>query len=147
MPLPPQIRTLLTGSPQRSASPGVQLLVVDGRHPAPQTIQSLIDAKRYRDAYMAMTTESAPDSRIFFQDLGADGLRGTSDGAVDVAYERVVNRVLLNGNPDSNKLTPTEYSKNLEELDREYAKSLSTLIDAARRNAVSAAGSTNTPHL
>jgi hypothetical protein len=78
--------------------PKSQLLVVDALYPAPALLrQEIVDAK-YRDVYLSLQQSGTPDSRLFFLDLGYDGLHGSSD-AVDVLYEGATKQTLFDGQP------------------------------------------------
>src|SRR5262245_52158044 len=88
--------------------PKSQLLVVDAVYPAPALLrQEIVDAK-YRDVYLALQQSCTPDSRLFFLDLGYDGLHGSAD-AVDVLYEGATKQVLFDGQPEKHKLTKKAY--------------------------------------
>ena len=66
--------------------PNVQLLVVAGRLAPPDAIRAQLTTRQYKDVYLALTGSSAPDSRVFFQDLNADGLHAAAGEGVDVMY-------------------------------------------------------------
>ena len=80
--------------------PDVQLLVVGGRYAAPEAMRAQIAAHQDKDVYLALIGSSAPESRLFFQDLKADGLHAEAGGGVDVMYEHVDKQTVFDGKPD-----------------------------------------------
>src|SRR3954451_1408256 len=55
--------------------PNMQLLVVSAKYTAPQLLLAKVDKKDYRDVYSDLNSASVPESKIFIEDLGADGLK------------------------------------------------------------------------
>jgi hypothetical protein len=107
--------------------PKSQLLVVDAAYPAPELLrQEIIDAK-YRDVYLALQQSGAPDGKLFFLDLGYDGLHGTPD-AVDVLYEGATKQTLFDGQPEKHKLTRKVYETEFATAEATYSRLLSALI-------------------
>lgn len=106
--------------------PGVQLLVVSGQYAAPEAMRTKIAARQYKDVYLELVGSSAPDTRVFFQDLKADGLHPTADGGVDIMYEHVDKQTVFNGKPDRARFAVA---------DAEYSRLLSLLLDQASAGA------------
>jgi len=102
--------------------PDVQLLVVGGRYAAPEAMRAQIAAHQYKDVYLALIGSSAPESRLFFQDLKADGLHAEAGGGVDVMYEHVDKQTVFDGKPDP---------KRFDVADAEYSRLLSLLVTEA----------------
>jgi len=102
--------------------PGVQLLVVAGQYAAPDSLRNQIAAHQYKDVYLALTGGSAPESRVFFQDLKADGLHASADDGVDVMYEHVDKQTVFDGKPDRARFAAA---------DAEYSRLLSLLLQQA----------------
>jgi hypothetical protein len=111
------------------AFPDVQLLVVAGRSSAPAYLQYQIDQKQYKEAYTALYSNPVAETKLFFQDLGGDGLRGTSGGLADVFYERGTQQTLLDGNWKKAGLSEKAYLQKLEYAETEYDRILTILID------------------
>lgn len=103
--------------------PGVQLLVVSARYPSPAALDPSFANKDYRDVYKALQGSAIPDSKLFVQDMGADGLRTTEAQSADVVYQQVVHQTILNGKVDDGK-----YQKTLSPLDADYSRALEILI-------------------
>ena len=114
--------------------PNSQLLVVDAVYPAPALLQQEIADGKYRDAYLALQQSGVPDSRLFFLDLGYDGLRGAED-AVDVLYEGPTKQMLFDGQPEKHKLTKTAYEKAFTTAEATYSRLLGVLISRLKESA------------
>ena len=112
------------------AVPGVQLLVVDAKTPAPALLQQRIAAKQYRDVYTELQRAESTDGRIFIYDFHADGL--TSEGG-DVLYESGAVRTIFNGNPAAQKLSDREYTERVNQTDQQYSRMLQLLVDVLKR--------------
>lgn len=111
---------------------GEQLLVVGGHYPTPSAIQQRLAQKQFADAYRDLTVGCIPDGKLFFHDLGADGLHAGSRGSVDIMYEQVVNQTMFDGNWNKQKLTEKEYSQRLARADAAYSGLLTLLVNALR---------------
>lgn len=120
------------GAPDRFvaalAFPDVQLLVVSARYSMPQVLDEQLGKRQYDDVYAALQQSSFPESKVFFQDLKADGLHPTADGGVDVMYEQVVHQTIFDGNPSKQKLTSAAYAAKLNAADALYSRLLTLLI-------------------
>jgi hypothetical protein len=103
--------------------PDVQLLAVAAPHPSADYLQYQIAQKNYREVYSVLQQTDVTPRRLFFQDLGADGLRGAGP-AVDVMYDRG-KQTLLDGRG-------RDASKALRAADERYARILRIAIAAAR---------------
>lgn len=115
--------------------PGVQLLVVSARSATPDLLRDEIRTHQYSDVYAALQQSSIPESRVFFQDLKADGLHLKPGAAVDVMYERVVNQTMFDGNPAAHKLTDAAYAAKFKAADAAYSRMLTALIQELRGSA------------
>lgn len=111
-----------------------QLLVVDAVYPAPALMQQEIAEAKYRDAYLALQQSGVADSRLFFLDLGYDGLHGGAD-AVDVLYEGATKQILFDGQPEKHKLTKSAYDKAFATAETTYSRLLGVLIGRLRESA------------
>ena len=60
--------------------PGVQMLVVSARYTAPALLNEKILGRQYRDVYLDLASASVPDSKLFIEDMQADGLRAQRVG-------------------------------------------------------------------
>jgi len=116
--------------------PDVQLLVVSGRYASPSVLRAQVAKREYADVYTALQQSSTPESRIFCQDLTADGLRAKSSEAVDVMYERVVNQTIFDGNPAKQKMSAAAYADKFKAADALYSRMLTLLIGELKGSAV-----------
>lgn len=113
---------------------GVQLLVVSARSPAAALLDEQIAAKKFQDVYVALQDPSVRSSRLFFQDLGADGLH--ADGkTVDVLYEQG-QQFLFDGQPQKHRLSEQAYREKFGTADARYARMVDLLLIQARRVAL-----------
>jgi hypothetical protein len=110
------------------AFPKVQLLVVGSTYPVPAWMLQQIAAKQYRDAYIALQQTNVADGKVFFQDLGGDGLRGVKGDGIDVLYENVVKQTVFDGAPEKHNLTKSAYDQKLAAADTVYSRLLTLLI-------------------
>lgn len=117
--------------------PNVQLLVVAGEPVAPAATQAQIDQKQYNDVYLTLQQAVNPNSKIFFQDLKADGLHAKAADAMDIVYEHVSAQTMFDGQPAKHKLTEAQYSQKFAEADAAYARLLQVLVDSLKQHAAS----------
>jgi hypothetical protein len=94
------------------AAPGVQLLVVDAKAPAPAIVSQRLAARQFRDIYSELQQRDATDGRIFVYDMGADGLKNQGG---------------------DQKLSESVYRQRLAETDQRYSRMLALLIDVLKR--------------
>lgn len=110
-----------------------QLLVVAATYAAPPLLMDKLQQKAYRDAYIDLTSASVLDSRVFIQDVGANGLKAKADGGVD-SYERgAKTKWAFDGDWRKQKMaSEDEYMKNYAAADAEYTAILTALIQQAK---------------
>ncbi len=106
--------------------PGAQLLVVSANYSAPTLITEKLAKKDYRDVYMDLQAASVAGTRIFIQDMLADGLVAKPDGPGDV-FEDGVKSITFDGEWKKAKLSEEEYRRLFTEADEKYAKMLTLL--------------------
>lgn len=110
-----------------------QLLVVSARYAVPPLLTDKVKQKAYRDVYMDLFGASVPDSKVFIQDVGADGLKTKSDSGAD-SYERgATTRWSFDGEWRKQKIaSEDQYLKNYAAADAEYADILAALLKMAK---------------
>lgn len=108
---------------------GLQLLSVSGKYAVPTLLDARLGKKEYRDIYLDLNGASLPDSRVFVEDLGADGLkaRREENQAFD-SVERQGKRTAFDSEWRKQKLSEDEYMKVYAEADDKYAQMLSALL-------------------
>jgi len=77
--------------------PKSQLLVITARYTVPSLLQEKLAKRQYREIYGDLHGASIQESKVFVQDLGADGLHADGDHAVDVLYERGIAQTIFDG--------------------------------------------------
>ncbi|HEV3216995.1 MAG TPA: hypothetical protein VGZ27_14790 [Vicinamibacterales bacterium] len=113
--------------------PGVQLLVISGKYPAPQLMDPRIAQKQYRDVYMELSGTVAKESKIFVLDMGAPGLtQKKTDGYFDT-WTQGDKQILFDGNWDAQKMSEADYNKAYAAADEEYAKMLGALLEQVKK--------------
>ena len=107
---------------------GRQLLVIEADYEAPQLLDVKIVAGNYRDVYVDLNSASPPETRLFVDDYGANGLlRLPSDGIAD-RFTRANQVLLLNGDWGGQQMSETSYNEAYSIADSDFAEMLSLLI-------------------
>ena len=115
--------------------PGVQLLVVQARYTAPVLLNEKILLHNYRDAYMDLASASIPDSKLFIEDMLADGVRPRREGSIpfDIVTRGTGSSVQFDGDWKKKKLTEDEYMKTFADTEAAYERILTALVAEARK--------------
>jgi hypothetical protein len=110
--------------------PGTQLLVVSARPTAPESLTYRLGLKDHRQVYVELQSSAVPSGKFFVQDMAADGfnLDEGKGATVDVVYENVTTRTLLNGDWKAQKLTEAEYVRRRTAAESRYVAMLSSLL-------------------
>lgn len=111
--------------------PGVQLLVVSGRPPAPDAVDAQLAAGNFQDVYAALQDAAARPGRLFVQDMGADGLKDGGE-SVDVAYDEG-RQTLFDGNPRAHKISEKAYRETFTKTDGRYAHMVGLLLERSKQ--------------
>jgi hypothetical protein len=111
--------------------PGVQLLLISAKTDATAYMDAKLAERAYAEVYVALH-QGIPESKLFIQDMGADGLRGGDGGLADIVYERGKDQHVLNGDHRAARMSSSEYSKLVADTDSRYAELLTILIEAAK---------------
>jgi hypothetical protein len=112
--------------------PGVQLLVVSGRPTAPAAAAAQLNQKQYADVYAMLHQAVAPDTKLFVQDLKADGLHAKAADTADIVYEHVTDQFVFDGAPEKRHLTQTKYNQQFEAAERQYSRLLTALLNGLK---------------
>jgi hypothetical protein len=112
----------------------MQLLVVSAKYTAPQLMTAKVDKKDYRDVYIDLNSASVPESKIFVEDLGADGLKAKrEDNQPFDTFEQAGKRTVFDSDWKKQKLTEQDYMKAFSGADDQYSKILTTLLAQLRK--------------
>jgi hypothetical protein len=93
----------------------------------------LLDArlgkKEFRDAYIDLSSASVPESKIFIQDAGGDGIRAKREEnqAFD-SYEVGGKPTMFDGDYKRQKLSEQDYLKAFSTADDRYTEILTALL-------------------
>jgi len=107
----------------------MQLLVVSAKYTAPQLLSAKVEKKDYRDVYIDLNSASVPESKMFIEDLGADGLKAKRDENQPFdTFERAGKRTVFDSDWKKQKLSEQDYLKAFSGADDEYSKLLTALL-------------------
>jgi hypothetical protein len=113
---------------------GIQLLVVSARYTAPSLLTDKLAQKNYRDVYIDLNSASVPESKIFIEDLGADGLKAKhEDNTPYDSYENAGKRTAFDGDWKKQKISEQDYMKTFSTADDRYSQMLTALLAQAKK--------------
>ena len=115
--------------------PGVQLLVVSAKYTVPVLLVDKLAKKEYRDVYIDLNSASVPDSKIFIEDPGADGIKSKREEnqAFDQC-EIAGKRTMFNGDWKTQKMSEQDYMKAYSTADDRYSQILAALLAQAKKS-------------
>lgn len=114
--------------------PATQLLVVAAQYSAPLALNERVDKKDYREAYLDLSSASVPGSKVFIEDLGANGLVAKpKDNEAFDAYEIAGQRTSFDGDWKKQKLSEDDYMKAFAAADERYSQVLTALIAQVKK--------------
>ena len=117
--------------------PETQLLIVGAASTSADYIKAQIAQKQYAEVYAALNASAVPETTLFFQDMGCDGL--SRDGEhVDVMYDESGRQVLFDGKGKASGLSKSEYAAKLGSAETQYVAMVTLLLKGLR--AASASG-------
>jgi hypothetical protein len=109
--------------------PGIQLLVVSAKYTVPALLNEKLSKKEYRDVYIDLNSASVPESKIFVEDLGADGLKAErNENQPYDTYEAAGKRTAFDSDWKKQKLSKEDYMKVFAVADERYAQMLTALL-------------------
>jgi hypothetical protein len=112
--------------------PDVQLLAVAGSSTSPDYLRAMIAQGNYSEAYSTLHAAVVPDSKIFFQDMGCDGLAGDEGESIDIMYERNSQQTIFNRDWKGQKLSKSAYEEKVQKADAQYSQLLTLLATVLR---------------
>jgi hypothetical protein len=114
---------------------GAQLLVVKARYEPSILLVPKLSKREFQEIYIDLNSASVASTRVFIEDLGADGLKADHpDGTAFDSAERGGKRSLFDDKwRKDQKLSDEEYAKLFSEADALYSRLLQALIDQARK--------------
>lgn len=109
--------------------PGVQLLVVGAKYAVPPLLVEKLNQKAYREVYIDLNSASVAGSKVFIEDLGADGLKADrGDTPAYDTFEAMGKRTVFDGDWKKQNLSKEDYTKAFEDADERYSEILSALL-------------------
>ena len=99
------------------------------RSSAPALLDPRIAKGEYRDVYIELNAASVPASKVFVEDLGANGLfaKPADNNPMDM-YEASGKRLMFDGEWGRQKISEQEYMKGFAGADERYAEILTVLL-------------------
>lgn len=110
----------------------VQLLLVTARVSSPDYVKRQIDQKLYTEAYADLQQTDLPATRVFYQDLGADGLAPRGSESIDIVYSGK-DQTLFGGDGKGGP-SKEQYQQKLRETDAQYSRLLELTIAAVKKH-------------
>jgi len=113
---------------------GTQFLVVSARYSVPQLLDERLMKKEYRDVYLDLSSASIPESKIFIEDAGADGLKAKrEENRPFDSYEAAGKRTMFNSDWRAQNLSEDVYTSTFSAADERYAAMLRALIEELKK--------------
>lgn len=106
--------------------PDVQLLVVAAKSTAPDYLRTQLAQRQFRNAYSALFSGAVPETKLFFQDMGCDGLKQDGE-TIDILYERGTDQVVFNGDWKRQKMSRSAYDEKMRAAEFKYTRILALL--------------------
>jgi hypothetical protein len=114
--------------------PNIQLLVVSAQYAAPQALIDRIAKKDYRETYLDLSSASVPASRVFIEDLGANGLVAKPrDNEAPDSYDAGGKRTAFDGDWKKQQMSEDDYMKAFAAADERYSQVLAALLAQAKK--------------
>ena len=109
--------------------PGTQLLVVSAKYSAPPLIAELLARKDYRAVYAELTSASIPGSKMFVNDIYANGLAIKPNGSTPPdSIESAATQATFDGAWKKARIAEADYIKSFNDADAAYTRVLQALI-------------------
>lgn len=105
-----------------------QLLVVSSKYAVPALMNERIAQRNYRDAYIDLNVAVDPATKVFIEDMGADGIRARRTETSFDIYSKGETRFPFDGDWKKRKLTEDAYMATFSEADTHYTRMLESLI-------------------
>jgi hypothetical protein len=109
--------------------PGLELLVVSAKYSAPMLLADKLAQKNYRDIYIDLNSASLLESKVFIEDLGADGLQvKREENKPFDSYTLGSKHTIFDSDWKAQKISEDEYKKAFTAADEKYTVMLSALL-------------------
>jgi hypothetical protein len=105
-----------------------QLLVVSSKYSVPALMNERIAQRNYRDAYIDLNVAVDPTTKVFIEDMGADGIRARRTETSFDIYSKGDTRFPFDGDWKKRKVSEDDYMATFAEADAHYTRMLESLI-------------------
>jgi hypothetical protein len=114
---------------------GAQLLIVSAKYTPAVLLNEKLAKKEYQEVYIDLNSASVANTRVFVEDLGADGLKvDHPDGAGFDSVDRGGKRTIFDNDwKKEQKLSDEQYAKLFADADAFYSRLLQALINQAKK--------------
>ena len=114
---------------------GSQLLIVSAKYTPAVLLTQKLDKKDFQEAYIDLNSASIASTRVFIEDLGADGLKAEhEEGTAFDSIDRGGKRTIFDANwRKDQKISDEQYAKLFADADALYSRLLQALITQAKR--------------
>jgi len=114
--------------------PNTQFLAVSAKYTVPQLLNDRLAKKEYRDVYIDLNSASVPQSKIFIEDVSADGLKAKREENQPYdTFEMGGKRTAFDSEWKKQKLTEQEYMKVFSTADDQYSRILMALLSQLKK--------------
>jgi hypothetical protein len=91
--------------------------------------------KEYRDVYLDLNGASIPETKVFIEDLGADGLMADHDSNTPFdASEVAGKRTAFDGDWRRQQMSEDDYKKAFSKADEAYSEMLTALLAQVKKS-------------
>jgi hypothetical protein len=109
--------------------PGFQLLAISAAYSAPVLLDTRLAKKEYRDVYLDLNSAAGPETKVFIEDLGLDGLKAKrEENRPFDSVEIKGKRTSLDGDWKRQQLSEQDYMKVFSTADERYSQMLAALL-------------------
>jgi hypothetical protein len=105
-----------------------QLLVVSSKYAVPALMNERIALQKYRDAYIDLNVAVDSGTKVFIEDMGADGIRARRAATAFDIYSKGETRFPFDGDWKKRKLSEDAYMSTFSEAETHYTRMLESLI-------------------
>ena len=108
---------------------GFQLLTISANYSAPTLLDARIGKKEYRDVYIDLNAAGTAGSKVFVEDLGADGLKAKREENQGFdSIEMGGKRTMFDSEWRRQQLSEQDYMKAFAAGDERYTQMLTALL-------------------
>ena len=108
---------------------GFQLLIISAAYSVPPLLDARISKKEYRDVYIDLNAAGTAGSKVFVEDLGADGLKAKREENQGFdSIEMGGKRTMFDSEWRRQQLSEQDYMKTFAAGDERYTQMLTALL-------------------